>query len=248
MQWFAGLAILTLIATSWAVGLRLFLQGRRLGGVPETMLGIMLLLSVGLGYPLMIAADRLDGAAARALLLVAVALVNVGFAFLFLFTRHVFRPDAGWARGLLGLGLLGLTANLLMRGFEAATQPEVKIATEAVGSSLLQIGPVLLGYCWSSVESFRYHALMRRRVALGLGDPVVANRFLLWGANSLAVALGTGINGVAVVRGVDVFESPLVLLASSTTGLAQAVLLVLAFAPPRAYQAWVGRRSPAPSA
>lgn len=245
MQLFAAMAILLLIATSMVVGLRLIGQGSRQHGVPELMLGVMLVLTVGLGYPLMIAADRVQGPAARLLFVVSVALVNGGFAFLFLFTRRVFRPDAGWARVLTAVGLLALGANLVMRGIEAATQAEVKIATDAVGSSLLQIGPVLLGYCWCSAESFRYYRMMRRRLSLGLGDAVVCNRFLLWGANSLAVAVGTLINGVAVVQGVDVFGSPLVLLASSTTGLGQVALLVLAFMPPRAYREWVTSSSPA---
>jgi hypothetical protein len=206
----------------------------------------MLLLSVALGYPLMIAADRIEGPVGRALFIASVVLVNGGFAFLFLFTRRVFRPDAGWALALSVLGLLALGANLALQLVEAASREDVRIASRAVGDSLLQIGPVLLGYCWSGFESFRYHAMMRRRLALGLGDPVVCNRFLLWGAISVAVATGTLANGVALVRGVDVFASPGVLLLSSTTGLAQAVLLFLAFLPPLAYRRWL-EGSPAPS-
>src|SRR5262249_16178730 len=38
------------------------------------------------------------------------------------------------------------------------------------------------GVVWMSVESFRYGAMLRRRLRLGLADPLVANRFLLWGA------------------------------------------------------------------
>lgn len=245
MQVFAGIAILLLIATSLVVGLRLIGLASRRQGVPELMLGVMLVLSVGLGYPLMIAADRVEGPSARVLFVLSGALVNGGFAFLFLFTRRVFRPDAGWARVLTTAGLLTLGANLLMRVVEAATQAELKIASDSVPNTLLQIGPVLFGYCWCSAESFRYYAMMRRRRELGMGDPVVCNRFLLWGANSLAVAVGTLINGVAVVQGVDVFGSPLVLLASSTTGLSQVSLLLLAFMPPRVYREWLASGSPA---
>ena len=43
---------------------------------------------------------------------------------------------------------------------------------------------VLLARCavllWLFVESAIYAQRMRRRVRLGLGDPVVANRFTLW--------------------------------------------------------------------
>ena len=38
--------------------------------------------------------------------------------------------------------------------------------------------------------------MMRRRLQIGLGDPVVANRFLLWGIGAGAAGLGSFI-GVA---------------------------------------------------
>jgi hypothetical protein len=72
-----------------------------------------------------------------------------------------------------------------------------------------------------------------------MADPVVCNRLLLWGLMGVIVSAGVLLNVVAGVRGVSIVESSAVLLASSTTGLSQTVLLVLAFAPPRSYLAWV---------
>ena len=40
-------------------------------------------------------------------------------------------------------------------------------------------------YLWTSVESLTWWRRMHRRVALGLADPVVANRFFLWGVLGL---------------------------------------------------------------
>jgi hypothetical protein len=41
---------------------------------------------------------------------------------------------------------------------------------------------------WISIESFSYWNKMRRRQALGLADPLVVDRFRVWGISSLAAA------------------------------------------------------------
>jgi hypothetical protein len=243
MQALAGAAVGLLVVVSIVVGLRLLALHRRSGGAPELLLGAMLLLSVGLGYPLLIAADRAGPAAVRPLFIVSTLAVNAGFALLFGFTWRVFRPDAGWARALAGAGVLALLVNAGWRCFDALTQAEVQIAGEVVGQSLLQTTPVMGAYLWTAWESLRYHGLMQRRVRLGLADAAVADRFLLWGLMALFVTAGVLLNTVALVLRVEILESPWILLGSSATGLAQAVLLVLAFLPPRAYLGWVRARA-----
>lgn len=42
---------------------------------------------------------------------------------------------------------------------------------------------------WSATEAFLYHDRMRHRSALGLADPIVANRFLLWAVAALCTTL-----------------------------------------------------------
>ena len=76
-----------------------------------------------------------------------------------------------------------------------------------------------------------------------LADPVVCNRFLLWGLTSVFVIAGVALNSAALALHVNVFETPSILFASSLTGLAQAVLLMLAFLPPPSYLAWVRTRA-----
>jgi hypothetical protein len=43
-------------------------------------------------------------------------------------------------------------------------------------------------YVWMAVEALHYHGRMRRRMALGLADATVTDRFLLWGAGAAASA------------------------------------------------------------
>jgi hypothetical protein len=60
------------------------------------------------------------------------------------------------------------------------------------------------------------------------------------------ILVGLMVNLAAGLLGVSMTESPVVLLISSTTGMAQTVMFVLALAPPRAYLAWVRDASTAP--
>jgi hypothetical protein len=180
------------------------------------------------------------------LFIVSTLAVNAGFALLFAFTWRVFRPDAGWARGLAGAGMLALLVNAALRCWDGLTQPEIRIASEVVTESVLQTTPVMAAYLWTGFESLRYHGLMRRRVRLGLAD--AADRFLLWGLMALVVTAGVLLNTVALALQIRVLESPWILLGSSATGSTQAVLLVLAFVPPRPYLTWVRARARVPAA
>jgi hypothetical protein len=243
MQALGAAAVGLLVATSIVVGLRLLGLHRRSGAAPELMLGLMLLLSVGVGYPMMIAASRAGAETIRPLLIGSALGTNLGFALLWLFTRHVFRREAAWAAVLTGVGVLALLTSAGIRCVEAVTAAEAHLDTRVSPQFFLQLGSVIAAYTWTSWESLRYHALMRRRVRLGLADPVVCDRFLLWGRMSLAVNAGVLLNGFAILRGVSVFQTPGILVASSTTGLAQAVLLFLAFLPPARYLAWVRTRA-----
>jgi hypothetical protein len=84
---------------------------------------------------------------------------------------------------------------------------------------------------------------MQRRARVGLGDPVVANRFLLW-------AIGAGMAGagslvgtlVGLVLGQPLGQLPVLTLTLSCFGMTSACALWLAFAPPEAYLRWVRRR------
>ena len=243
MQAFAGIAVLVLVGVSLVVGLRLCARWRRGGGAPELLLGLMLFLTVGVGYPAMIAATRVDPSLARGAYVLGSVCVSAGFALLYVFTWRVFRREAWWAVGFAAAGALALVLNTVLQLHSTLLRPDLAIGVEIPEDSLRQTALVAVGYAWTAWEALRYHALLRRRARLGLADPVVANRLLLWGAMSLCVLAGLVLNAAALVQRIDVFEDPFVLLGSSCTGLSQALLLLLAFLPPRAYLVWVRSRA-----
>ena len=239
MQIVAAAAIALLIGSSIFVAIRLLLLHRRTGGLPELLLGWMLMLSVGVGYPLRIAVDQGGSAAFLAASYLA---ISVGFSLLFLFTWRVFRPQATWARIFASAGVmieLGSAAYLCV---QAALHGVVNSLDLPTGEILLQTGPLMVAYGWTAWESLRYHAAMRRRVRLGLADAAVSERFLLWGLMALSATAGVALSTGAFVMRVPMLD-PRLLLCSSFTGLCQTLLLLLVFAPPRAYLRWVRARA-----
>lgn len=240
MQAVAGLAISTLVIASIGVGIRLLVVHRRSHQAPELLLGLMLLLSVGLGYPLMIVSTRVDAETANRLLASSSLAVAVGFSCLMVFTWRVFRRNSAWGRAaaLTGSGVLVGTA--VWDAIYVLSHAGSHLAGgEVTPQSVIHAFTVMGAYLWASWESLHYRGMLKRRLRLGMADPVVCNRLLLWGLMGLAVSAGILLNVGAGVLGVSIVENPLVLLGSSTTGMTQTILLVLAFAPPRAYLGWV---------
>lgn len=241
MEWLAATAIGILIAASVLVAVRLLALHRRTGAWPELLLGGMLLFSVGIGYPLRIAV-RASEAWSGAFLAASYVAIGVGFSLLFLFTWRVFRPQATWARLLTAAGVIAAVGKALHGCVQVHSRGAIDVMEEPLSGILLQTGPIIVAYVWTAWESLRYHAMMRRRVRVGLADSTVSNRFLLWGVMALAATSGVLLNTVALALHVNTFSNPWVLVGSSITGLVQAAFLVLAFVPPRGYLDWVRAR------
>ena len=209
MQALAAAAIGLLVAVSIAVGFRLLALHRRSGGAPELLLGLMLLLSVGVGYPLLIAADRAGADVVRPLLVVSSLAREPGLRAAV--RVHVARVPAAGALGARPRGRRrrspwsSARLALLRR---AHRRPRSEIGSEAVAESLIQTTTVMAAYLWTAWEALRYHGLMRRRVRIGLADPAVSDRFLLWGLMSLFVTAGVLLNTVAIALRIEILEHP----------------------------------------
>ena len=101
-----------------------------------------------------------------------------------------------------------------------------------------------LGFGWMGAESLRYHGLLRRRLVLGLADPAVTNRFLVWGAGAAAtcvlvtVLLGLYLNGMTLMT-----NSVAASVVATLSGLVFAVVPCLSFTPPVAYLRFIQKRA-----
>lgn len=236
---------------SMAIGVRLGLLSHRTGARPELCLGVGLFLSGGLGYALVIgsaiAGARLgpDGPVVHIVGLIGLGIHHVGAAFSLAFVVMVFRPTERWAR-LLAAAFVGVLAISWLGLLASGGMPR-----PGGGSTWYWIGFAVMGTYpfWITIESLHYWALMRRRRALGLADPLVTNRFALFAGASVlaAAAIWTaalpGLLGLAPAEQLKI--APLTLSATATFGFGAISAYWLAFFPPGWYARSIAAPAPA---
>jgi len=173
---------------------------------------------------------------ARGLALWGAFAASAGIMAKFVFNWRVYHPAEPWARRVAGAGIVVVTAVLAASLFVGGVHQGVEIPRWYLTRGVFQA----LCLLWGAGEAVLYWDKMRRRQRLGLADPSVTNRFLLWGVAAGAAGLGTAI-GVTfqLATGIPSAEVPGLLLSSSLHGLVAAIAMWLAFVPPRAYTRWV---------
>lgn len=236
-----------MLGAALGVGGRLLLLGARNRQLPELSIGICFYATAAVGYPLMLGSGwggTRVGQVNPWLLGPGCLAVAAGMTFLYVFTWRVFRRDSAGARAcvvaaaaLLSLQALGTVGAVLRAPAEASPYAVTR------HWSALQLAVVGIGLAWTGLESLRYHRVLRRRLALGLVDPVVANRVLLWAIFGLSTTAIVAVNAVIHFGGVASLEHPASQLATALGGLVAGGAMYLAFLPPVAYRRWVERRA-----
>jgi hypothetical protein len=223
------------------VGLRLFALSRRTRGMPETLLAVSFLAWTSafafynIPYALVEDEERIAPFFSFGSL-TCLGVGNVAFA---VFIRSTFRSRERWAGALLAAiclsAVIGLVGTALVGDWEGAevfTNPFYW--SEFVGGFAPSV--------WMAVEGFVHHSKARRRLALGLCDATMCNRFLLWGiAGVLWILLELVIT--AQDHAFSLFGRPSTWLGIGNALLEMAPITIvwLVFFPPRAYQRWVER-------
>jgi len=239
--------VLSVVACS-LVGLRLLWLARRTRKLPELCIGVALC-AFALAQVSRIALGGLDDRLDSELLLGAYVLMQVAYWLsqlgLSLFTVSAFDPRSHWRWALLaGLAVLCTLSRSMM---VHASAPRFLSGAPTQMTPFwdpMAVAGFAVAFGWVAVESLRYHALLRRRLALGLADPVVTNRFLVWGAGAAAtsvlvlVLLGLYLQGITLLAN-SLSASVLV----TVSGMVMSVVPWLTFAPPAAYLRFVARRA-----
>jgi len=227
MALLALVALLIQTGVGWVVSLRLLRLAARTRELPELALGGSVLLAIGLGYPLLVASAATASAPLR---FSGALLVDVGFLLTAVFTWRVFRMGEPWAAAFV----VGLAAAFLAQ--LALTVTDERMA------GLAQMHLAAAVYGWTAFEASLRARMQQRRIALGIGDAVVANRLWLWTAMAGTSMFAALVNAVTIVDGIMPLEDPVVLVLTTSSGLVQATTLLLALAPPATYLGWLARK------
>lgn len=230
------------ICALW-LGARILRAG---GGAPVRLVALFLLLTA-LGATGLARGSALpdESAELRFAVLAAGHLgISAGLWCLAGFTWLTFGARSAWRRRLaVGLGgaLSGAyLAQWIFDGFSVVPGPGTLTA--------LACRTVCMG--WVSIETAVYHATLRRRQRLGLADPLVANRVLLWslwtGAIAILMLAGAVLRVLSVqdaAAATAIYRSIPFLSATAVLSLVAATTLWLSFLPPRPYRDWIERRA-----
>ena len=228
---------------SSSVGIRLIALWRRNGGIPELLIGVGVLGigpvgfgSITVGQLLWVDHDTVG----RVVFAVGMFAASVGALSKFVFNTYVYHPNSRFVWGIAATAAVALLLCFVWNGLANG----YRNISEMDSFYLVRTGLTVACLLWGSAEALRYWGMMRRRVRIGLGEPVVTNRFLLWGVGAGAAGLGTLVGVIAQWwTSLPPIEIPWVMLNSSIHGMVAAVAMWLAFLPPARYQRYVLDRS-----
>ena len=255
-----GLGIATLVALGISqvaylgamatLGVRLAQLARRTRQAPEALLAAHFLLSCTLGYILQGSGHALaiEPGVSRALVATMLAIGHgasvLGVGSVLVFNYRVFRRGT-----LLGRTLLAIGAAMLVVGYAGyAASGGFSDGRPAGFWFWLLYSTFTAISVWTLAEPLLYYAALRKRLRLGLADPLVVDRLRLWGIGSVARFAMLAIAAFSMSRLTgDVSELAAIaaptFLASGVAGLVVAICYGLAFFPPRAYRQAVLRRA-----
>ncbi len=234
-----GLLGASFIVVSLVVGGRLLLLGLRTHRTPELLIGFGLFSMGGFAWPLLVAAQQATGLGAggrTALAFSSTLLMGVGLTLLAGFTWQVFRPGQLWARLVVVAIALAFAVCVVGQAVEPG------YGAIAHKQELLWLSyRILISAClaWCGVESLHHARISAKRQRVGLSDPVVTNRFLLWGACTL---ICTVLSTMTSIVDPTLASSPTGVAVTAPVALAAAVALWFAFLPPAFYTRWLLRR------
>lgn len=245
---FAAAGALAFVLFGAVVGARLLLLWRRSRQLPELLLGGGLFLFSAVSQPLILAAQPVADAYGRgaSLMVLTPGLVAsiASLTSLYAFTTVVFHRGSRTARRVVWMALGASTASAVaLLGSLGGTppgQPFDPVARAALASFSLVFAA---GLAWTAAESLHYYSLMRRRIALGLADPIVTNRLLLWGLGCGATATSTVALTLCAALGMNFSSDPLPVVLISAGGMVCSVSWYLAFMPFSSYRDWILRRA-----
>jgi hypothetical protein len=237
--WGAALGGGAFVLASLVVSARLLYLASRTRELPELLIGGNLLLMGGIGYPIaMLARSAADPSVQSGLCAAHGFTTILGQTSIVLFNWLVFRPDDPRLRRLAA-GFFALLVALFC--WQTVSPGWAGYAARLAGPwrVVAYTSPFVLG--WAGLESLLFHAKLRRRLSLGLADPVTTDRLRLWAIAQLS-AFAISSTSLAL-RELGIPLTPVLsAIVVGPLGILAATAMWLAFLPPRRYVSWVAMR------
>jgi hypothetical protein len=240
----------SLVTMGLALAIRLARSAWNAHSTPEALLAAFFAAGC-LAYALLLCRPTFDLSleAFEPLRSVAAWAFAVPFVTVSLFTWQVFRRDSRAARAaaitiaVLGVAVLALGAIIapaLQLGAAWTLEPGTPVHYARLVISAA-------AFAWASVEAARYYWAARKRTRIGLLDPLIANRFLLWAvwSGSALTLLGLRALHQAMVDPALGVTIPSLAIAQMFAGLVCAMTVWLTFAAPSFYRNMVRGGAPA---
>jgi hypothetical protein len=234
----AGVLIVFLAGISYiAVGIYLLQTAARENGGPSFFLGWALLcngFSFGLSEIAFVAGteEYLAPLTFAARICEAACCVSIA-----LFTWKVFRRDSKWGGFPVGFSFTLIVIGLVVSAVEGDWEGYAPLSSrgfwfEWVGSAA--------PFVWLAFESIRQYLVSRRRIPLGLIDPVLANRYFLIGFYSSLASITYFIYiPMYIVYELHGVWSGWMDLSLGLVEVISVMALALAFSTPRFYRRWI---------
>jgi hypothetical protein len=247
-QLFSLVSILAFVIVGTLVGWRIARLAKTTGREPERWIAICQLTICTIGYPSLLIARALPWHLPIVVTSIGIAGIDVGIAAIFYFTRCVFRPETGWLTRVLHAVIASLVVHWLGATFEMTRGVMIGAASSPSGGwTLFVAGVSTIGFGWTAWESLSYWAVLRRRVPLGLADPLVVNRVALWGMTGFSSFCINFVSARTALTGINVLDDAPTMIVTGVLGTINTVCLFLAFLPPAWYAARIRRAMPRPT-
>lgn len=223
------------ITASLVLGTRLIWLWRRTREWPELIIGASFWLAGGFGYMAWLAMGVFIGGGASPETIHLIGTIGLAFTVLGAFcngigTAIIFRSGRRWAQvwvAFMGLGMLACWCLY-------ASRPAGESATE-FWWTIVMAAPL---YVWGAFEAISLGRMLGKRARLGLVEPMVANRTMLFGVCSAAVVVSIAISYSAqLIYGL--VPPPWTATLASFSLLVGAGAIWLGFFPPAAFRTWL---------
>jgi len=225
---------LAMIAVDAVVGVRLLMLARRTRQIPEAALGTAFLLLGAIGYPLttlarrgVFSSDTVNAALTGSGLLVQ----DIAGLAVVLATAQTFRGGSRRARVAVAVAAVWFAASWLGQLVTSGFGPLEANFAYAAG-----LAARTAAFGWASFEAFRAYGQGRKRLRLGLAEPLVVDRFLLFGLGMGGVFAAFVVFIIGRLTTANPSAAVWVLAATGVLGIAAAIPTWLAFVPPAAYR------------